>query len=146
MENIFVERSLLNSVPCVITCLRALRAQVLKCQRVMRVCMLMCQRALRALVLTYQRALSAFVPHVSTYVVCLYTHMSTWLGSTRSFANMPGVPCFTWFSLPRYHLPTCFAFSVTSFDATFFSFTVIVAEVVHTVGKVLELIFFTSVT
>ena len=36
----------------------------------------------------------------------------------------------------RDHLPTCFASSVSGFDATFFSFTANAVEVVHTVGKV----------
>ena len=45
-------RSLLNCVPYVLTCQRALRAYVLTCQRVLRAYVLTSQRALRAYVLT----------------------------------------------------------------------------------------------
>ena len=62
---------LLNCVPYVLTCQRALRAQVLTCQRV-----------LRAYVFTYHRALHAYLPtclacfsvHVPTCLECLLTN------------------------------------------------------------------------
>ena len=44
-----------------------------------------------------------------------------------SRADMPRVPCLTRLAQPRDHLPTCFASSVSR--------SAIVAEVVHTVGK-----------
>ena len=56
-----LQRSLLNCVPYVLTCQRALRACMLTCQRVLRAYVLTCQHALRAYVLMCQSALRAYV-------------------------------------------------------------------------------------
>ena len=142
--------------------LRAMRAKiVLKCQRALRVhlltanmpCVLTCFRINVSCVL---RCLGAHVPicfvwsracmplcltclrdsrvHMSS--VLMYSLVSIAWKLTISRGNMPWAPCLTRLVWPRDHLPTCFASSVGSFDAIFFSFSVIVVEVVHTVGKV----------
>ena len=49
--------SLLNCVPYVLTCQRALRAYVFTCQRALRAYLLTCQRALRAYVLVCKHAI-----------------------------------------------------------------------------------------
>ena len=104
------------NVPCVLTCSRANVPRVLTCSS-----------ANVLFVLTCQRALNAYVPYVLPYVLtclaCLYTLVSTLFVNSRAYVR------------------TCleslvFASSVSSFDVTFFSFTVIVAEVVHIIGKV----------
>ena len=105
----------LANVPCVLMCWRANVSCVLKtCSSVNVPCVLTClscQHILRAYVLKCQRGLRS---HRLT---------SEYASSLR----------LTW---PPDHLPTCFASSVSSFDATFLIFTAIAVEVVHTVGKV----------
>ena len=92
------------------TCLACLRTHVPKC---LRTYVFTCQHALRAYVLTYQRGLRTDV------LMCQHI-----LGSFLHTV------CVTMWSPP-----TCFASSVSSFDATFSSFTAIVIKVVHAVGK-----------
>ena len=122
----------------------ALRAYVLTLQRALCAYVLMCQRALHAYVLTCQRALRAHVPtcfkclHVSCVnmsCVLMYSRVNVVCDLTCLRANMPWVSYLTGLEWPRDHLPTCFTSSVSSFWAAFFSFTAIVVEVVHTVGK-----------
>ena len=100
------------SVKNVLTCQGALRAYVLKCQRALCAYVLTCQRALRAYVLMFQRVLRA---RVLTCQRALRTHVLTCQRALRTY------------------MLTC---QRASFDATIFSFAAIVAEVVHTVGKV----------
>ena len=118
----------------VLTGRRVLHGYVATCQRVWRGYVLTFQRALRALVLTSHCALSAYVPHMSTCLACLCTHVSTLLASSR--AHVP--PCLPSLASQDLcdHLPTCYTYSVSRFDAAFFSFAAIVDEVAHTVGKV----------
>ena len=92
--------SLLNSVPYVLTCQRALRAYVLTCQRALRAYMLTCQRALCAYVLTCQRALRAYVLRCQHAYVLMCQRASIFLS----------------------HLPAFLDWLVSSFDATFFQF------------------------
>ena len=81
--------SLLNCVPYVLTCQRALRAFVLTCQCALRAYVLTCQRVLRAYVPKCTACLHAHVPtclaclraRVPTYFACLRTHMSTYYAS-----------------------------------------------------------------
>ena len=128
------QRTLPAHVPTCLAWLRAHVSWVLMWQRALRANVLMCQRVFCAYVFTCKRALHAYVltcfacshPHVSTCLACLYTHLS----------NMPWVPCPPQLAWPRDHLSTCFAASISSFDATFSSFIAIAVDVVHTVGKV----------
>ena len=115
------------NVPCVLKCSFANVSSVLTCSRANVPRMLTCSSANVLFVLTCQRALNAYVPYVLPYVLtclaCLCTLVS------KLFVNS------------RAYVRTCleslvFASSVSSFDVTFFSFTVIVAKVVRTVGKV----------
>ena len=101
-------------LPCVLMCQFTLSAYVLTCQLVLRAYVLTCQGALRAYVLTCQHGLRV----------------------TCSCANMTWVPCLTCLVWHHDHLPISFASSVSTFDATFFSFTAILVEVVHNIGKV----------
>ena len=117
----------------VFTYQRALRAYVRTCQYVLRVQMLTYQRALSAYVLTCQRVLRAYV---LTCQQVLRTYVFTCQVLTCSCTNMPWVPCLIRSAWLRNHLPAWFASSVSSFEATLFSFTAIDVEVVHTVGKV----------
>ena len=73
---------------------------------------LTCQRALRAYVLTCQHVLRA---HVLTWQPALHAYVFTCQRALRAYVI------------------TC---QRTSFIATIFSFTAIIVEVVHTVGKV----------
>ena len=152
-----------KQVPYVLTCLACSRANVscvLSCSRTNVSCMLTCLGCSREAskgswnqefislcmfsfdyflplrdnmlcILSCQHALNA---SVSTCLACLCTHVLTWLASSR--ANMPWVPCLIQLVWLRDHLPTCFASSVTSLDATIFSFTVIAIEIANTAGKV----------
>ena len=72
----------------------------------------------------------------SANVLCVLTCQSVLYALTCSRAIMLWVPCLIRFAWRRGQLPTCFASSVSSFDATFFSSTAIVVEAVHAVGKV----------
>ena len=106
----------------VLTCQRALPYYVLMCKRVFRTHVITCQHALRANVLTCSAPLSCLPTHVSTRFASLRTHVPTCLESLASY----GLPD---------HLISL-AYLASRCDATFFSFTVIVIEIVHTVGKV----------
>ena len=85
--------------------------------------------------------LRAYVPRrhefltacVSTICVLMYSHVNMPCKLTCSRANIPWVPCLTWFTWPRDHLPTCLPSSVSSFDTTFFSFAATALDVVRTV-------------
>ena len=66
----------------------------------------------------------AYVPRVLTCQRVVLAHAPCVL--THSRANVPRM--IMWFAYLRGHMPTSFA--------TIFSFAAIVAEVVHTVGKV----------
>ena len=112
------------NVSCVLTFTRAKVPCVLKYSRGNVYCVLRCY--------CMGTCSCANVLHVSTYLAYLCIHVSTQL------VNMPWVPCLTRLPWPRDHLPTCFTSSVSSFYVTFFSFTVIVVEVKHAVGKVSE--------
>ena len=94
---------------------------VLPCANVS--CMLTYQRALRAYVST---CFHAYVLNVSTWLASSLPHMSTCIESLVSHGLFDHV----------ITSQNAFAFSVSSFDATFFRFTVVVVEVVHTVGEV----------
>ena len=112
LENLM---SLLNCVPYVLTCQRALRAYVLTYQRTLLAYVLKCQRALRVHVLTCQLAWRAYV------LKCQRAYVFT---CERAYVLTCGGP-----SSPLSHLPAFF-------DATFFSSFATVIEVVHTHGKV----------
>ena len=120
-------------VPACLACLRAHVSCILTCSRTLRAYALPYQCALHALMLTCQCGLGAYVLHVSTCLACLCTHVSTWFASSR--ATMPYASCLTRLAWPRDHQPRCLASSVSSFDATFFSFAAILVELVHTVGN-----------
>ena len=112
LENLM---SLLNCVPYVLTCQRALRAYVLTYQRTLLAYVLKCQRALRVHVLTCQLAWRAYV------LKCQRAYVFT---CERAYVLTCEGP-----SSPLSHLPAFF-------DATFFSSFATVIEVVHTDGKV----------
>ena len=144
--------------------LHALRAKnVLKCQRVLRAdvitclacllahvstclpCVFTCSRVNVVCMLTRSHDLSAHVPmcracsraYVPKCLECLrVSSVNTPCVLTYLCVNMVWVSYLTWLLWPHYHLPTCLACLVSSFDPNFFSFTAIVIEVVHTVGKV----------
>ena len=69
---------------------------------------------------------------VNMICVLMYSHVVVACKLMWSFTNMSWVPCLTQLMWPCDHLPTCFVSSVSHFDATFFSFTAIVVEVVDT--------------
>ena len=95
--------------------LRAMRAKnVLTCQRALCDYVLTCQRALRAYVFTCQHALRVYV------LTCQRAFRAYVLTCQRALCA---------YVLKCQH---------GSFDATIFSFIAIVAEIVHTVGKVSE--------
>ena len=123
----------------VLTCQRVLRAHVLKCQRVLRAHVLTCQCALWAYVLMCQRVnvpcvLTFSHANVSCVLTCSRTNVLCVITCSRD--NMLWVPCLTRFMWPSDHLPTCFASIASSYDATIFSLTAAVVEVVHTVGEI----------
>ena len=86
LENLM---SLLNCVPYVLTCQRALRAYVLTCQRTLLAYVLKCQRALRVHVLTCQLAWRANCLNASVFM-CLLANVLTCLR-----VKVPRVPCLT---------------------------------------------------
>ena len=112
LENLM---SLLNCVPYVLTCQRALRAYVLTYQRTLLAYVLKCQRALRVHVLTCQLAWRAYV------LKCQRAYVFT---CERAYVLTCGGPSSLLSHLPAF------------FDATFFSSFATVIEVVHTDGKV----------
>ena len=121
------------------TCLAYLRANVpcvFICQCVLLAYVLTCQHAFRGYVLKCQRSLSSYVPQVNRPCALIYSRVKVVWELMCSRANMSWVPCLTGLAWTHDILPKCFASSVSSFDATFFSFTAIVVEVVHTVGQV----------
>ena len=116
------------NVPCVLTWSRENVNCVVTCSYANVSCFLTCPRVNVSWVLTCS---DASVPYVLT---CLHSNMS-W------------VPCLTWLTWPHDHLPTSLTCLVSSFDATFPSFTATVAQVEHTAGKVWKLnSYFSSVT
>ena len=115
LENWLHKKARVNRVPCVLK----------TCSRTNVPCVLTCQRALRVYMLTCQRALYAYVP---TCLACLRVHVQTCLTCLR--AHVLTCQCAL-----TGDVLTC---QRGSFDATIFSFTAIVAEAVHTVGKVSE--------
>ena len=124
LENWLHKKARVNRVPCVLkTCSRTNVPCVLTCQRAMRVYMLTCQRALYAYVPTCLACLRA---HAPTCLACLRVHVQTCLTCLRAHV-------LTCRRALTGDVLTC---QRGSFDATIFSFTAIVAEVVHTVGKV----------
>ena len=88
--------NLLNCVPCVLTCQRALRAFVLTCQRVLRTYVLTCQRALSTYVLTCRHLLRAYV---LTWQRALRAYMLMFQRALRAyvltFQRALGALCFT---------------------------------------------------
>ena len=117
--------------------LRALHTKnVLTYQRVLHAYVLTCKHILHAYVLTWQPVSSTYVPHVSTCLASLCTYVSTCLVSSRA----PVPTCFeslVSYAL-RHHVINCqynMPCLLRIFDATFFSFTAIVVEAVHTAGK-----------
>ena len=124
--------SLLNCVPCVLkTCSRANVPYVVTCSRANVPCVVTCSRANVPCVLTCSRA------NVPNLLTCSRANVSCVLRCSR--ANKPCVlTCQC--ALPAYVI-TC---QHDSFDATIFSFTTIVAEVVHTVDKASELNYYLS--
>ena len=120
-----------TNMPCVLTCSRANVPCALRCSRVNVSCVLTCSPANVAYMLTCLRA------HMSSFLVCLCTHVSTCLLSSHVYVPT----CLEslaphWLALLRDPLPTCPVCLVSSFDASFSSFTAIVVGVVHTAGKV----------
>ena len=87
--------SLLNCVPYVLTCQRALRAYVPRCQRALRAHVLTCFACLRGYVLTCLACLHAHVP------TCLRAHVPCVLKCSNANVlmclrtNVPRVPCLT---------------------------------------------------
>ena len=87
--------SLLNCVPYVLTCQRALRAYVPRCQRALRAHVLTCFACLRGYVLTCLACLHAHVPtclraHVPCVLKCSNANVLMCLST-----NVPRVPCLT---------------------------------------------------
>ena len=121
------------NVPCVLTCLACLRA----CQRASRAYMLTCQGALHAYEVICQHVLCAHmlhanVPWVLTCLTCQYV-LRAFVFTCRDALNpLLHMVCVTAWS----HLTILLACLLSSFDVTFFSFTAIVVELVHNVGKV----------
>ena len=122
-------------MPTCLVCLHALRAYVhanvprgLTCSHAKVHCMLTRSYANMSCVLT------CYVP---TCLECLHVSLVN-MPCVLSFSRveMPWIPYFTWFVWPRDHLTTLLACLLSSFDVTFFSFTAIVVELVHNVGKV----------
>lgn len=115
--------SLLNCVPCVTkTCERANVPGVLICSRANALCVVLC--------------LSANLPRVLRYLTCknpLHTYVLTCQHVMRAHVSI----CIESISIAwhdfRDHVITC---QHACFDATFFSFAAIAADVIHTVGKV----------
>ena len=139
--NVVLFKSLLNCVPCVLkkrcvvlTCLACLRAPVPTCFAWLHANVLTCFACTRAHMPICLECLRS--SRVNMPCVLMYSRAIVACDLTCSHANMPWVPCFTRLARPCNHLPTCFVSSVCSFNATFFSFTAIVVEVVHTAGKV----------
>ena len=132
------------NVPWVLTCfcVKCLRAFVLKGLRAWVLASLVCQRTLRAYMLTWQRALRAYVhmcqrtSRVNTSCVLMYSGLKVVCELKCSCVNILWVPCLTRLVWPHDHLPTCFASSVSSFNATFFSFVFTFIEVVHIADNV----------
>ena len=116
------------------TCLMYLRAQVLTYLSCLGAHILTCLAWLRANLLCVLSSLRALRVNMSR--VLIYSRVNVVCKLTCSRATMPWVPCLTLLAWPRNHLPSCFAFLVSGFDTTFFSFTAIGVEAVHTVGKV----------
>ena len=126
------------------TCLACLRAYVPTCFVCLCAHVSTCLACLRAHVSTCLACSCAHVPtcfkclHVSCVnmsCVLMYSRVNVVCDLTCLRANMPWVSYLTGLEWPHDHLPTCFTSSVSSFWAAFFSFTAIVVEVVHTVGK-----------
>ena len=125
-----------TSVSCLLMCLRANVSCVLTCSRANVLCMLTCWRANVPCTLTCSHANVLCVllcSHVYMPCVLMYSRINVDGESTRSGSNIFWVSCLKRLALPCDHVPTCFVFSVSSFDATFFSFNAIVAEIVHKV-------------
>ena len=145
------QRALRAFVPYALTCQRVWSARVLTCQGALRAyvlpwqcifcayvfmcqhtlrnyvrCMLTCSRACMLCMHSCLRAIRVNIP-----CVLMYLRVSVACEFTCSRANIPWVPCFTRLAWPHDHLPTCFGSLVSSFDATFFSLTAIVLEVVQ---------------
>ena len=118
--------------PYVQMCLVCLSAHVQMCLALTH--MPTCLACLSAQVLYMLTCLRA---HMSSFLVCLCTHVSTCLLSSHVYVPT----CLEslaphWLALLRDPLPTCPVCLVSSFDASFSSFTAIVVGVVHTAGKV----------
>ena len=115
-NSIFDESAKLRAMRAknVLTCQRALCDYVLTCQRALRAYVFTCQHALRVYVLTCERAFRAYV------LTCQRALRAYVLTCQRALCV---------YVLKCQH---------ASFDATIFSFTANVAEIVHTVGKVSE--------
>ena len=113
-----------TNVPCLLTCFAYWHANILTCFACLCVHMSTCFSCLGAHMPTCLACSCADVP---TFIECLRT-----LQVNVAFLSHSQVVC------ARHHLPTCFASSVSSFNATFFSFTTIAVEVVHTVNKFQE--------
>ena len=124
------------NVPCVLTCSRTSVSCLLMCLRANVPCMLTCSRANVPCALTCSHANVLCVllcSHVYMPCVLMYSRIIVDGESTRSRSNIFWVSCLKRLALPCDHVPTCFVFSVSSFDATFFSFNAIAVEVVHKV-------------
>ena len=131
-----------NNVPCVLTYQGALCAHLATCLACLRVkvptcfaCLhdhlpawLACSCGIALCVLSSSR--------VNMFCVLMYSRVNVASELTSSSTNMLCIPCLTLLAWPRDHLSTCCASSVSSFNATFFSFAAIVVEVVNIVGKV----------
>ena len=120
----FILQSLLNCMPWVLkTCSGANVPCVLTCPRTNALCVLTCSRANAPCVLTCLRA------HVPCVLTCSRANVSCILTCSRTNASC----VLAYLRALRAYVLTC---QRASCDATIFSFAAIVAEVVHTVGKV----------
>ena len=144
---------LLNCVLCAKTCSRANVRCVLTYQGAFCAHLATCLACLRAQLPTCFVCLHAHLPawlacscgialcvlsssRVNMLCVLMYSRVNVDSELASSSTNMLCVPCLTLLAWPRDHLSRCCASSVSSFNATFFSFAAIAVEVVNIVGKV----------
>ena len=133
----------------VLACQRALHAYVITCQLVLRALLLTCYCTLGAYVFMCSRAnvLSVLLcsrgnmPWVLTCLAWQHALHASILTCQRGFR--PVVLTWQHCLIPLPHTvcmttrsPTCFASSLSDFDAIFSNFTAIVVEVVRTFGRV----------
>ena len=116
-EIIYLNTSLINCVPYVLTYQLALRVYVLACQRVLWVCVLTCQRVscLRANVPMW---FAWLLTRVSKSFACFCTHMSRCPACSRAHV----LACFKRSCVNVFCVPTC-SRAITSNNKYKFSMT-----------------------